>query len=637
MVNIVRYSSIFLGQQPSPVQVEPESIGRAIGTWAQAEIPALSLIVDPGLEVRSGRAVLGEIPILDIDRALLPVPLKVVNGGGAVKQLFLQRIGNGDIVIGGTLLPHGREEAIPLPLRLFRSSGVYHSTAIGVENAVFGQVRQWIDGNFSYSLKVVVAPDDKGNLPLFRETEKLLTLSGGSRQLVLPYEYYVFNPETEYVVIFSPIGSAKAKRYNQDNFAVLVFGLEGKLISIFSVDKKNLLPKGLRLTKNGMERVIAACKGVNNPNVLFERIAPVVVAHVDIYRANKRPRILGKGWNDLLPTGEKFSANISRHAIDLKNVKMLTKGAQLELVKALKTGDFSSVSDDLGVTNPEAAKRALMESCARLVIKTVNKFITSGLSLTTLVVLGYEGLSEGVESAARLFDLERGVQFGTYVVWHIRAPIMKVLKTSRPNGSFSGVVSLDEPMESNRPNKGRSERTLQEIFAFVGLSGNTPLSAEDALIAQDEERETREAIMLYLFQTSIERPTIFHEYAKYEGQLKTIFEDINADPLIFRPGLRMERDTVLFHGFPRKLISILRRLHRTTLDSQERRVVFERFGIMCDTSGHLILDKHGHIQECREKTLKEIGEGLDLSRQRVHQIESKARRKILIAAYGENG
>lgn len=89
----------------------------------------------------------------------------------------------------------------------------------------------------------------------------------------------------------------------------------------------------------------------------------------------------------------------------------------------LLTADEEKHYGRLALTGDQAARKVMIESNLRLVVKIARRYLNRGLPLLDLVEEGNLGLIRGVEK----FDPERGFRFSTYATWWIRQTIERAI------------------------------------------------------------------------------------------------------------------------------------------------------------------------------------------------------------------
>jgi RNA polymerase primary sigma factor len=225
----------------------------------------------------------------------------------------------------------------------------------------------------------------------------------------------------------------------------------------------------------------------------------------------------------------------------------------------------------------EALNR-LVEANLRFVVSYAKRYRGLGLSFLDLIHEGNLGLIE----AAKRFDPERNVKFISYAVWWVRQAIFHALSEH-----------------------ARVFRLPQKLSGQVSKMEN----ARDALAAELERPPTTAEIAQKTDLSEEEVETLRLAAGEDLSLSTAVGEDGNLEL-----GDMLEQDTIPPVELEMMRTSFAERIQAmvSDLDEKERDVIRMRFGLDGE----------------EPRTLQEIGERLSLSRERIRQIESRAKEKL---------
>ena len=264
--------------------------------------------------------------------------------------------------------------------------------------------------------------------------------------------------------------------------------------------------------------------------------------------------------------GDSAGDSIRMYLIEINRIPLLTPEEEQELAKRIADGDLE-------------AKKIMEESNLRLVVSIAKKYVGHGLQLMDLIQEGNIGLMRAVEK----FDYQKGYRFSTYASWWIKQSMIRAIADQ------SRTIRVPVHMSENITKVCRASK---ELMTELGREANPAEIA--AKLGDKSEEEVREILAYARTPVSLETPVGEEE----DSSLENFIEDSNAQ----------QPETAAISTIVGEEIEELLNI----LPEREQEVIRMRFGMNGE----------------RVYTLEEVGQKMNLTRERIRQIESKALRRL---------
>ena len=266
-----------------------------------------------------------------------------------------------------------------------------------------------------------------------------------------------------------------------------------------------------------------------------------------------------------VPEGISIEDPVRMYLKEIGKVNLLTAEQEIKLAQRMEEGD-------------EEAKKKLAEANLRLVVSIAKRYVGRGMLFLDLIQEGNLGLIKAVEK----FDYRKGYKFSTYATWWIRQAITRAIADQ------ARTIRIPVHMVETINKLIRvSRQLLQEL-------GREPTPEEIAEEMDMSVDRVREILKISQEPVSLETPIGEEE----DSHLGDFIQDDNVP---------VPADAAAFTLLKEQLVEVL-----GTLTEREQKVLRLRFG----------------LDDGRARTLEEVGQEFNVTRERIRQIEAKALRKL---------
>jgi len=257
---------------------------------------------------------------------------------------------------------------------------------------------------------------------------------------------------------------------------------------------------------------------------------------------------------------------------EIRRAPLFTPQEEFEIATRARAGDFE-------------ARQAMIEHNLRLVVSIAKNYLGRGLPMGDLIEEGNLGLMHAIEK----FEPERGFRFSTYSSWWIRQHIERAIMHQ------ARLVRLPVHVVRDLNQVLKARRLLES----AANGGERRASAEDVAGSMGRPvQEVADLLRLAEVPASLDAPLDWHDGGNgSESMLDRVIDDAALDPMALTLSNEVER---------------LLAIGLEELNEREREVLTGRYG----------------LRDREAETLEVLAERLDLTRERIRQIQQEALGKL---------
>lgn len=278
-----------------------------------------------------------------------------------------------------------------------------------------------------------------------------------------------------------------------------------------------------------------------------------------------------------VPEGINIDDPVRMYLKEIGRVPLLSAAEEITLAKTIERGNAEDATEE-EIKAGTIAKKKLTDANLRLVVSIAKRYVGRGMLFLDLIQEGNLGLLKAVDK----FDYSKGYKFSTYATWWIRQAITRAIADQ------ARTIRIPVHMVETINKLIRISRQLLQD------KGREPLPEEIAEKMEIPVERVREIMKIAQEPVSLETP-IGEEEDSHLGDFIEDSEAVAPD------------DAASFILLKEQIEDVF-----SCLTNRERKVLYLRFG----------------LKDGRPRTLEEVGQHFNVTRERIRQIEGKALSKL---------
>ena len=278
-----------------------------------------------------------------------------------------------------------------------------------------------------------------------------------------------------------------------------------------------------------------------------------------------------------IPEGINIDDPVRMYLKEIGRVPLLSAEEEITLAKTIERGNSPDATEE-EIKAGSVAKKKLTDANLRLVVSIAKRYVGRGMLFLDLIQEGNLGLLKAVDK----FDYSKGYKFSTYATWWIRQAITRAIADQ------ARTIRIPVHM-------------VETINKLIRISRQ---------LLQDKGRDPLPEVIAEKMDISVERVREIMKIAQEPVSLETPIgeeEDSHLGDFIEDQEAVAPDDAASFILLKEQIEDVF-----SCLTDRERKVLYLRFG----------------LKDGRPRTLEEVGQHFNVTRERIRQIEGKALSKL---------